>query len=98
MAMALQTDVRSMPSKPAIASVAADIARLADNARSGRLAFFKPKRMFPGDDADWQRKFDLYLKQNWTRDDELRARYRAEEDVVDWPPAPPEFWPLKPLA
>jgi hypothetical protein len=53
--------------------------------------------MFPGDHAEWQRKFDLYLKQNWTRDDELRERYRAEEELVDWPPPPPEVWPLTPI-
>lgn len=59
-----------------------------------RARAFADKRLFPGDDAEWQRKFELYLKQNWTRDAELRRRYRAEEDLVDWPPPPPEIWPL----
>lgn len=58
---------------------------------------FGDSTLFPGDKEDWQRRFDLYLRQNWTRDDDVRNQYRTEYELVDWPSPPRELWPLRNL-
>jgi hypothetical protein len=62
-----------------------------------RKRAFQDKVLFPGDESVWQQRFDLYLKQEWTRDDAERERYRKDFDLVAWPSPPRELWPLRRL-
>lgn len=62
-----------------------------------RKRAFQDKVSFPGDESIWQERFDLYLKQEWTKDNKKRERYRKDFDLVDWPSPPPELWPLRRL-
>lgn len=44
-----------------------------------RQRAFQDKSHFPGDEADWEQRFDLYLQQNWTKDNIQREYYRAHD-------------------
>lgn len=58
-----------------------------------RAVAFSDKDQFPGDSEEWQQRFDLYLKQNWIRDDQEREFWRKSFPLVDWPSPPRELWP-----
>ena len=59
-----------------------------------RAKAFDDRTMFPGDPGEWQAKFDLYLKQNWIRDNETREAWRSKFPLVDWPSPPEHLWPV----
>ena len=42
----------------------------------------------PGQSRDFDQRFDLYLKQNWTRDDAERNAWREREPLAEWPWTP----------
>ena len=58
-----------------------------------RQRAFQDKSHFPGDEAAWQQKFDLYLQQNWTKDVVQREHYRSQFELVVWPQPPRHLWP-----
>jgi hypothetical protein len=43
----------------------------------------------PEQSRDFDQRFDLYLKQNWIRDDAERDSWREREPLAEWPWAPP---------